>query len=78
MRPTRNGARIKGYISKAGEDDFVVRDRKTDAPNTFRYSDVARIERNRGHSTARNVFLGVGIGAGALLTTILIIIARAD
>jgi len=75
---TRDGAKIKGYISKAGEDDFVVRDRKTDAPTTIRYTDIARVERNRGHSTARNVFLGVGIGAGALLATILIIIARAD
>ncbi len=75
---TRDGAKIKGYISKAGEDDFVVRDRKTDAPTTIRYTDIARVERNRGHSTARNVFLGVGIGAGALLATILIVIARAD
>ncbi len=75
---TSDGAKIKGYISKAGEDDFVVRDRKTDAPTTIRYTDIARVERNRGHSTARNVFLGVGIGAGALLATILIVIARAD
>ena len=61
-----------------GDDDFVIRDRKTDAATTIRYTDVARIERNKGHSLARNMLIGVGIGAGAVVGAILIIIARAD
>jgi hypothetical protein len=75
---TKTGLKVKGYVYSAGDDDFVIRDRKTDAPTTIRYTDVARIERNQGHSMARNVLIGVGIGAGALLGAILIVIARAD
>ena len=75
---TKTGSKVKGYVYSAGDDDFVIRDRKTDAPTTIRYPDVARIERNQGHSMARNVLIGVGIGAGALLGAILIVIARAD
>src|SRR2546429_2927695 len=45
---SKDGARTKGYISKAGDDDFVIRDRKTDAPTTIRYADVAKIERHHG------------------------------
>jgi len=75
---TKDGAKIKGYVYRAGDDDFVMRDRKTDAATTIRYTDVARIERNKGHSLARNMLIGVGIGAGAVVGAILIIIARAD
>jgi hypothetical protein len=75
---TKDGAKVKGYVFSAGDNDFVIRDRKTDAPTTIRYPDVAKIERNKGHSMARNVLIGVGIGAGALLTAIFIVIARAD
>ena len=75
---TKDGAKVKGYVYSAGDDDFVIRDRKTDAPTTIRYADVVKIERNKGHSMARNVLIGVAIGAGALLAAILIVIARAD
>lgn len=73
-----DGSKVKGYIAQAGEDNFVIRDRKTDAPTTIRYADVVKVEENRGHSTARNIAIGVGIGAGALLLAILISIAHLD
>ncbi len=72
----KDGSKTKGYISQAGEDSFVIRDRKTDAPSTIRYADVAKVEENRGHSTARNIAIGVGIGVGALLLAIAISIAH--
>ncbi|HET6862770.1 MAG TPA: hypothetical protein VFH91_06970, partial [Pyrinomonadaceae bacterium] len=62
----KNGTKVKGYIGQAGNDDFVLRNRKTDSPTTIRYSDVSKVESNRGHSTARNIAIGVGIGVGAL------------
>jgi hypothetical protein len=74
----KNGTKLKGYIAQAGDSDFVLRDRKTDTPSTIRYDDVARIDSNKGHSTARNIAIGVGIGAGALLAIILITIAHLD
>jgi hypothetical protein len=74
----KNGTKLKGYIAQAGDSDFVLRDRKTDTPSTISYDDVARIDSNKGHSTARNIGIGVGIGAGALLAIILITIASLD
>lgn len=74
----KNGTRVKGYIGQSGNDEFVLRDRKTDSPTTIRYSDVSKVESNRGHSTARNIAIGVGIGVGALLAIIGITIAHLD
>src|SRR5687768_13748025 len=74
----KDGSKSKGYIAQAEDDDFVLRDRKTNAPTTIRYTDVAKVESNRGHSTARNIGIGVGIGAGAFLAIILITIAHLD
>jgi hypothetical protein len=74
----KDGTKTKGYVSRAGDDDFVMRDRKTDAATTIRYADVVKAERNRGHSTARNIAIGVGIGVGAFLAAIAIIITHLD
>jgi hypothetical protein len=74
----KNGTRVKGYVARADDSDFVIRDRKTDTPTTIRYDDVAKVQKNKGHSMARNVAIGVGIGAGALLLAIAIAIAHLD
>ena len=74
----KDGRKAKGYIGQAGNDEFVLRDRKTDSPRTIRYSDVSRVESNRGHSTARNIAIGVGIGVGAFLAILAITIAHLD
>jgi hypothetical protein len=74
----KDGAKTKGYIAQAEDDDFVIRDRKTNAPTTIRYADVAKVEANRGHSTARNIAIGIGIGVGAFVAIILITIAHLD
>jgi hypothetical protein len=74
----KDGTKSKGYIAQAGDDDFVLRDRKTDVPTTVRYTDVAKVESNKGHSTARNLAIGIGIGAGAFLAIVLITIAHLD
>ena len=74
----KDGTKKKGYIGQAGSDDFVLRDRKTDSPTTIHYSEVSKVESNRGHSTARNLAIGIGIGAGAFLAILLISIAHLD
>jgi hypothetical protein len=74
----KDGTKTEGYVSRAGDDDFVMRDRKTDAATTIRYADVLKAESNRGHSTARNIAIGVGIGVGAFLAAIAIIITHLD
>jgi hypothetical protein len=74
----KDGKKTKGYIARADQDDFVIRDRKSDTPTTIRYADVARVEQNKGHSTAKHVGLGVGIGVGAFVGILLIIFSRLE
>ena len=75
---TKDGKKTKGYVSQTNENDFVLRDRKTDAPATIAYSDVTKIDLNSGHSTLRNTLIGVGVGVGAVLVVIFVTIARLD
>lgn len=69
----KDGRKIKGFISQAGASDFTVRDRKTGDPTLILYSDVLKVEDNNGHSTLRNIMIGVGIGAAALAAVLTII-----
>ena len=71
----KDGTKQKGYVAEHGENDFVLRDRKTDAPTTIAYKDVTKVDINRGHSTARNTAIGVSIGVGAVLLTLAILVA---
>lgn len=74
----KNGTKVKGYVAQTGDDDFVMRDRKTDAPTTILYTDVLKVEDNKGHSTARNIAIGVAVGVGAVLAVIGILISSLD
>jgi hypothetical protein len=74
----RDGRKIKGYVAERRDTEFVLRDRKTDAPTLVPYADVTKLDINRGHSTARNTAIGVSIGAGAVLLTLAILIASLD
>jgi hypothetical protein len=71
-----DGNKVKGYVYSASDEDFVVRDRKTDAPTTVRYGDVKSVDDNRGHSIARNVLIVVGIGAAVTIAAVFGAIAR--
>lgn len=60
-----------------GDDDFVIRDRKNDAPITIRYADVVKVDRQTpGHSIARNILIGVAIGSAVVVIAIVAAIAR--
>ena len=72
----KDGKKTKGYVYTAGDNDFVIRDRKTDAPTTIRYEEVAKVSPDKGHSRAKNLGLGIGIGAGAFLGILLIVFSR--
>jgi hypothetical protein len=71
----KDGTKRKGYVSERRDEDFVVRDRETDAPTTFAYKDVSKVDINRGHSTARNTAIGVAIGVGAVVVVLAAIVA---
>jgi hypothetical protein len=53
-----------------------LRDRKTDAAATIRYEDVAKVDNNRGHSTARNLGIGIAVGVGAAIAAVFLIVAN--
>lgn len=65
-----DGTKVKGYVYSASDDDFVVRDRKTDSPTTVRYADVKSVDDNRGHSVARNVLIIAGIGTAITIAAV--------
>ena len=68
--------KVKGYVYSAGDEDFVIRDRKTDAPTTIRYADVYKVDDNRGHRNAKLASIFVGIGAVITLVAIYAAIRR--
>ena len=65
-----SGTKVKGYVYSAGDEDFVVRDSKTDSPTTIRYADVKNVDDNRGHRNAKLAALFVGIGAAVTLALV--------
>ena len=67
----KNGVELKGYIYRTGQDDFVIRDGKTQTDTSVAYRDVARIDSNRGHSHANAIALGTVAGVGAALAILL-------
>ena len=67
----KDGRKIKGFISQAGANDFTVRDRKTGEQSLILYSDVSRVEDNRGNNILRNVLIGAG-AAGVVLLVLFI------
>jgi hypothetical protein len=71
-----NDTKVKGYVYRAGDEDFVVRDRKTDAPTTIRYADVYTVDDNRGHRNAMLALIFVTIGAAVTIAAIYGAIAR--
>ena len=65
-----NDTKVKGYVYSVGDEDFVIRDRKTDAPTTIRYADVYKVDDNRGHRNAMLAVIFVGIGAAVTVAAI--------
>jgi hypothetical protein len=74
----KDGTKIKGYIAEARDSEFVIRDRQTNESRTVSYQDVVKVEKSGGHSTARNIAIGVGIGVGAVLLILAAIISHLD
>ncbi len=68
----RDKTKMKGYISEAGEDNFVVIDSQTGESNIVSYSSVKQIKGNN-HSLGVKIAIGVAIAA-AIVVALLVII----
>lgn len=56
----RDKTKLKGYVSEAGQDSFVVVDEKTGASSTVTYAQVKQVKGNN-LSTAAEIAIGVGV-----------------
>ena len=56
----RDKTQLKGYVSEAGEDSFVVVDEKTSATSRVTYAQVQQVKGNN-LSTAAKIAIGVGV-----------------
>ena len=60
----RNGQKIKGFVSNAGDDNFNFTDRKSGQTTTIAYADVVDVQKP-GMSKRTKIFIGVAIGVVA-------------
>jgi hypothetical protein len=56
----RDKTKLKGYVSEAGEDSFIIVDDKTGATSTVTYAQVKQVKGNN-LSTAAEIAIGVGV-----------------
>ena len=66
----RDKKEVKGYVSQAGEDDFVVADAKTGAKSTIAYRDVVHI---KGKGLPLAAKIGIGVGVGVVVLAIIVV-----
>jgi VIT1/CCC1 family predicted Fe2+/Mn2+ transporter len=62
----RDKGKLRGYISEAGADHFVVTDVRTGAATTVAYTEVRQVKGNN-LSTGAKIGIGVAIGAAILV-----------
>jgi hypothetical protein len=68
----RDKTKLKGYVSDAGEDSFVVVDEKTGASSTVTYLQVKQVKGNN-LSTAAEIAIGVGVILIPIMVVLLLI-----
>ena len=61
--------KVKGYIYSVSDDDFVIRDSKTDSPTTVRYADVKAVE----DKSSKDLLIGLGAAAVGAAVFVLVI-----
>ena len=68
----RDKTKLKGYVSEAGADSFVIVDEKTGASSTVTYPQVKQVK-GKNLSTAAEIALGVGIIVLPIVIVLLLI-----
>jgi hypothetical protein len=68
----RDKTKLKGYVSEAGEDSFVIVDEKTGATSTVTYPQVKQVKGNN-LSTAAEIALGVGVVLLPIVIVVLLV-----
>ena len=68
----KDGKKLKGYIYQAGQDDFVVRENKTQTNTIVTYGEVAEVLSNKSHAKSAAIVLGVTAGVGVIVALLLL------
>jgi len=64
----RDNTKVKGYVSAAGEDSFIVTDPKTGATQTVAYADVTQVKKPGGGLSTRTwVIIGAAATAAVIV-----------
>jgi preprotein translocase subunit SecF len=72
----RDKTKLKGYVSEAGEDSFVIVDEKTGATSTVTYPQVKQV---KGNNLSKGAKIAIGVGVILLPIVIaLIFVSRGD
>ena len=72
----RDKRKLKGYVSEAGEDSFVIVDEKTRATSTVTYSQVQQV---KGNNLSRAAKIAIGVGVILLpIVVVLIFVSTGD
>lgn len=73
----RDKTKLRGYISQADDNGFVVIDLKSEVATDVAYPQVRQIKGNN-LSTGAKIAIGVGIGAGVTLLIFFIWLSSVD
>ena len=66
----RNGQKLKGYVSSAGDNEFSFTERNSGKTSTVIYADVREVKRPGGLSKGTKIAIVAGIGGAIILTLI--------
>jgi hypothetical protein len=69
----RDNTRLKGYISQASADSFIVTDAKTGATTTVAYADVAQVKKSGGGLSPLTWGIIAGAGVAALVVGLTVV-----
>jgi hypothetical protein len=67
----RNGQKLKGHVSSAGEDNFTLTERDSGQTTTVAYADVIEIRKSGSLSTGAKIGIVAGIGVAVTALVIL-------
>jgi hypothetical protein len=71
----RDKTKLKGYVSEAGQDSFVMVDEKTGATATVTYTQVKQV---KGNNLSKGAEIALGVGVILLPIIIVLILVSRD
>jgi hypothetical protein len=70
-----NGTKLKGYISQASDDSFIITD-KQGQKNTVAYTDVREVKKGSGLSRTGKILIVSSIAVGVVVTILAVTFSK--